>query len=103
VHLVTVARCGGLLVVAVVVTGAVAAPVLVDVRATLAGTVLAERLVAVGDPVEDGQPLVYVRTELTGTVAVAARAPQDGIVREVLVEPGQRIERGQVVVRLQPR
>ncbi len=89
--------------VAVAVAAAAAAPALVDVRATLAGTVLADRLVAEGDLVEDGQPLVYVRTALTGTVAVAARAPQDGIVREVLVEPGQRIERGQVVVRLQPR
>lgn len=97
-------RAAGVLVAAAAVaSGSVAAPALVDVRATLAGTVLAERLVAVGDQVEDGQPLVYVRTALTGTVAVAARAPVDGIVREVLVHPGQSVERGQVVVRLQPR
>lgn len=100
-----VARAAGLggIAVAVAVAVGAASPALVDVRATLAGTVLADRLVAVGDQVEDGQPLVYVRTPLTGTVAVAARAPQDGIVRDVLVEPGQRIERGQVVVRLEPR
>ncbi|MDQ7819754.1 MAG: acetyl-CoA carboxylase biotin carboxyl carrier protein subunit [Armatimonadota bacterium] len=96
------AGLGGIAVAVAVAVGA-ASPALVDVRATLAGTVLADRLVAVGDRVEDGQPLVYVRTPLTGTVAVAARAPQDGIVRDVLVEPGQRIERGQVVVRLEPR
>ena len=97
-------RAAGLLVaVAAMASGSAAAVALVDVRATLAGTVLAERLVAVGEQVEDGQPLVYVRTALTGTVAVAARAPLDGTVREVLVQPGQLIERGQVVVRLQPR
>ncbi len=94
---------GLLVAVAAMASGSAAAVALVDVRATLAGTVLAERLVAVGEQVEDGQPLVYVRTALTGTVAVAARAPLDGTVREVLVQPGQLIERGQVVVRLQPR
>jgi len=76
---------------------------LLDVKSTLAGVVLADRLVAVGDQVEDAQPLVYVRTRLTGAVGVAARAPQDGTVREVLVTPGQRIDRGDIVVRLQPR
>lgn len=76
---------------------------LVDVKSSLAGVVLEDRLVKVGDQVEDAQPLVYVRTALTGAVGVAARAPQDGAIREVLVKPGQRIERGDVVVRLQPK
>lgn len=76
---------------------------LLDVKSSLAGVVQEDRLVKVGDQVEDAQPLLYVRTALTGTIGVAARAPQDGVVREVLVQPGQRIERGDIVVRLQPR
>ncbi|MDR7451369.1 MAG: acetyl-CoA carboxylase biotin carboxyl carrier protein subunit [Armatimonadota bacterium] len=74
-----------------------------DVKSTLAGTVLADDLVEVGARVEDGQPLVYVRTVLTGTKAVAARAPRNGTVREVLVRPGQRVRQGDVVVRIEPR
>ncbi len=78
-------------------------PDVVDVKSSLAGRVLADDLVEVGDRVEDAQALVYVRTVLTGLRSVAARAPRDGVVREVLVRPGQRVERGDVVVRLQPR
>ena len=75
----------------------------VDVKSSLAGRVLADHLVKEGDQVDSGQPLVYVRTALTGTVSVAARAPHGGSVREVLVKPGQQLERGAVVVRLQPK
>lgn len=75
---------------------------LLEVKSSLAGTVLEDNLVKVGDRVEDAQPLVYVHTTLTGAIAVAARAPANGEVREVLVKPGQRIERGDLVVRLQP-
>lgn len=94
--------------IALVMTATAAAvaaprPDVVDVRSSLAGTVLADRLPKAGDQVEDAQPLVYVRTALTGAVGVAARAPRDGIVRDVLVRPGQRIERGEVVIRLQPK
>jgi len=85
------------------VSTAAAAPALLDVKSTLAGTVLADELAQEGMRVEDGQPLVYVRTALTGARAVAARAPRDGVVREVLVKPGQRVEQGDVVVRLEPR
>jgi biotin carboxyl carrier protein len=74
-----------------------------SVKSSLAGMVLEDHLVKVGDQVEDAQPLVYVRTALTGAVGVAARAPRDGAVREVLVKPGQRVERGDVVIRLQPK
>lgn len=74
-----------------------------NVKSSLAGRVLAEHLVKEGDQVDSGQPLVYVRTALTGTVSVAARAPHGGSVREVLVKPGQHVERGAVVVRLQPK
>lgn len=69
----------------------------------MAGVVLADELVEAGTRVEDAQPLVYVRTALTGTIAVAARAPREGVVREVLVAPGQRVERGDVVIRIDPR
>lgn len=79
-----------------------AAPGLLDVRATLTGEVMEEGLVRPGQAVRDGDPLVYVRT-LVGR-AVAARAPADGSIVEVLVRPGQLIqEKGAVVVRLLPR
>lgn len=81
-----------------------AAPVaMIDVKTTLAGVVLADDLVDVGERVEDAQVLLYVRTALTGLKSVGARAPRDGLVREVLVRPGQRVERGDVVVRIEPR
>lgn len=83
--------------------GLAAPPDLLDVKSSLAGVVLEDRLVAVGERVEHAQPLVYVRTPLIGTIGVAARAPRDGIIREVLVRPGQRIRHGEVVVRLQPK
>jgi biotin carboxyl carrier protein len=75
----------------------------VDVKSSLAGIVLADDLVEVDARVEDAQPLLYVRTPLTGLKSIAARAPRDGVVREVLVRPGQRVERGDIVVKLLPR
>lgn len=73
-----------------------------EVRATLTGEVLADGLVRPGQEVRDGDPMVYVRA-LVGR-AVAARAPADGTVVEVLVRPGQQIrERGMVVAHLRPR
>ncbi|MBI2123127.1 MAG: biotin attachment protein [Armatimonadetes bacterium] len=97
----------GLVLVTMVVLGAnaIAAPQadVVEVKSSLAGIVLADDLVEMGVRVEDAQPLVYVRTALTGLKSVAARAPREGVVREVLVRPGQRVERGDVVVRLLPR
>src|SRR5713226_11365 len=83
---------------------ALAAPAdVLDVKSSLAGVVQEEHLVKIGDQVEDAQPLVYVRTALTGAIGVAARAPPDGVIRELPVRPGQRIERGDVVVRRQPK
>lgn len=97
----------GLVLVTMVALGAsaIAAPQadVVEVKSSLAGIVLADDLVEMGVSVEDAQPLVYVRTALTGLKSVAARAPREGVVREVLVRPGQRVERGDVVVRLLPR
>lgn len=82
---------------------AATAPAWLEVKSALAGVVETEPLVSVGDLVDDGQPMVYVRTPLTGSVSVAARAPRAGVVREVLVAPGQRIERGDLVARIEPR
>lgn len=98
-------RYAGALLILVAAAVASAAPraALLEVKSSLAGIVLADELVEVGVQVSDGQPLVYVRTALTGTKSVAARAPRDGVVREVLVRPGQRVERGDVVVRLEPK
>jgi len=95
----------GALAIVVLATATVMAaprPAVLEVKSTLAGVVLAEELVEAGTRVEDAQPLVYVRTSLTGTRAVAARAPREGVVREVLVAPGQRVERGDVVIRIDP-
>lgn len=83
--------------------GTAGAPALLEVKSTLTGVVESQPLVRVGDVVEEGQPLVYVRTALTGTVDVAARAPRAAVVREVLIVSGQRIERGDLVARLDPR
>src|SRR5207247_3788632 len=80
-------------------TGFAAPADLLEVKSTLAGVVLEDGLVKAGDQVDDAQPLVYVRTPLTGTIGVAARAPRDGVIGEVLVQPGQRIERGDIVIR----
>lgn len=92
-----------ILVLAAATAAAAPTPALLEVKSTLAGVVLVDDLVEEGARVDDAQPLVYVRTALTGTRAVAARAPRDGVVREVLVRPGQRVEQGDVVVRIEAR
>lgn len=94
-----------ILVLVVTASAAIAAPEpsWLEVKSALAGVVETQPLVGVGDVVDDGQPLIYVRTPLTGSVSVAARAPRAGIVREVLVIPGQQIERGELVARIEPR
>ncbi|MDR7416724.1 MAG: biotin/lipoyl-containing protein [Armatimonadota bacterium] len=70
------------------------------VRATIGGVVV--EVVSAGERVREGDPLVYVRTS-TKPREVAARAPRDGVVAEVLVRAGQRIQIGDPVVRLAPR
>lgn len=85
------------------IAGAAPRPDVVDVKSSLAGVVLADDLVEVDARVEDAQPLLYVRTRLNGLKSIAARAPREGVVGEVLVRPGQRVERGDIVVRLVPR
>lgn len=73
-----------------------------DVKATLRGEVVADGLAKQGDEVREGAVLVRVKTQ-TG-LGVAARAPVDGRVIEVLVSPGAVIrEFGVVVARLEPK
>ncbi len=67
---------------------------------SLAGTVVAEGLVAPGTMVSEGQVLVKVKT-IAGTAA-AARANCSGKVVSVSVSPGSSIVAGQVVANVQP-
>ena len=67
---------------------------------SLAGTVVAEGLVAPGTMVSEGQILVKVKT-IAGTAA-AARANCSGKVVSVSVSPGSSIVAGQVVANVQP-
>lgn len=67
-----------------------------DVRSVLGGTVT--WTVPVGTHVEEGSELVRIST-LTGSSA-AARANMAGTVREVLVRPGDVINKGSIVARI---
>lgn len=81
------------------VAWATASGTLVDQRGVLSGRVQAEGLVAAGASVREGDVLVVVDV-LTGP-APAVRANIDGKVREVLVKPGDTINTGDVVVRIE--
>lgn len=76
-----------------------AAPQSVDHRSVLSGHVLS--VVNPGTTVQEGAVLVIVGT-LTGPIP-AARATTDGVVKEVLVRPGDIIRQGDLVVRVEPR
>lgn len=75
----------------------VSAGAIVEQRAVLAGKVVTT--VSVGASVREGDELVRVET-LAGS-ATAARATTSGVVRAVLVAPGQEIRSGDIVVRLE--
>lgn len=93
-----------LLIIGILAGAAASAPAaLQEAKATIAGVVLADGLVEVGAQVVVDQPLVYVRTGLTQRVDVAARSRWNGVVREVLVRPGQQVEPGDVLVRIEVR
>jgi len=72
----------------------------VDQNGVLAGKVIEKNLASVGATVKEGAVLVCVES-ITGS-AVTARATRDGVVREVLVKPGDLIKAGQVVARIEP-
>lgn len=73
---------------------------LVDQRVVLSGQVMAGGMAAPGTAVREGDILLVVNT-ITGPVP-AARATSDGIVREVLVRPGDAVKSGDVVARIEP-
>ena len=75
----------------------VAAGSLVNQQAVLSGEVVSA--VVVGEHVVEGSELVRVKT-LAGS-NTAARSNTSGIVREVLVTPGNKINSGDVVVRIE--
>lgn len=77
---------------------AVAAAQLIEHRSVLSGHVLS--VINPGTSVQEGTVLVTVGT-ITGPIP-AARATADGIVREVLVRPGDIIRQGDTVVRIEP-
>ena len=79
----------------------VAAEGVAEQRSSLAGTVIAEQLAVVGQNVREGDVLVKIQT-ISGAVP-AARSSADGVVRQVLVSPGERIAAGQVVVKVEVR
>ncbi|MPL68952.1 hypothetical protein SDC9_14685 [bioreactor metagenome] len=78
---------------------AIGANALVDQKVVLSGTVVGQGLVAPGATVREGDTLLVVST-ITGPVP-AARATCDGVVREVLVKPGDRVKSNDVVVRIE--
>jgi acetyl/propionyl-CoA carboxylase alpha subunit len=72
---------------------------LVDQIGVLSGKVKGDSLVTVGAHVREGAVLVMV-DNIAGPAA-AVRATGDGIVREVLVKPGDMIHSGDVLVRIE--
>lgn len=92
------------LLAALVIAAAVSAqrsPVLA--RAAIAGDVVPQQLVAVGQTVKQGDPLVYVRPTTTSEPALAAVAPADGRVTRVTVRPGSHVNIGDIVAVIQPQ
>ena len=78
----------------------VSAENLIDQKGVLGGRVLSQNLVTAGTSVKEGTVLASVES-ITGA-AVAARATRDGVVREVLVKPGDMVRVGQVIARIEP-
>lgn len=89
-------RFAAIFLIAVGVAAAAPAEV---VRATVGGVVV--EVVRAGEAVDEGAPLVWVRTA-TKPREVTARAPRAGTVVEVLVQVGARVRVGDPVVRLGP-
>ena len=81
--------------------GTVFAAGLVDHKAVLSGRVSAQELASAGQAVCEGD--VLVRVETVAGAQPAVRAAVNGVVREVLVRPGDTIQAGKVVVRVERR
>jgi pyruvate/2-oxoglutarate dehydrogenase complex dihydrolipoamide acyltransferase (E2) component len=65
---------------------------------TMQEAVVGEWLVAVGDEVAEGQPLVTVESD---KVDADVESPGSGVVAEILVPAGETAEVGAVIARLQ--
>ena len=65
---------------------------------TMQEAVVGEWLVAVGDEVSEGQPLVTVESD---KVDADVESPGSGVVAEILVPAGETAEVGAVIARLQ--
>ena len=89
-----------ILLVIGVVAWSLAAGQTVDQRSVLSGSVSPNGLVVAGTMAREGDILVYVET-ITGPAA-AVRANVDGVVREVVVRPGDKVKTGDIVVRIEP-
>jgi biotin carboxyl carrier protein len=72
----------------------------VDQKSVLSGRVLAQNLASTGADVHEGDIVVVVES-ITGP-APAVRANTDGRIKEVLVKPGDVIQTGDVVARIEP-
>jgi len=67
-----------------------------DVKSQISGTVW-QVLVEVGQDVSEEEDLLILESM---KMEIPVSAPQDGKVSEVLVKPGQAIQEGQVLVKL---
>lgn len=74
---------------------------LISCSAVLGGKVAAAGLTQAGQSVTAGQVLVNVET-LSG-LTPSVLAPVDGVVKEVLVKPGQNVVSGEVVLKIEGR
>jgi biotin carboxyl carrier protein len=90
-----------LALVLLLAAGTVFAAGLVDHKAVLSGRVSGQDLTNAGQDVREGD--VLVRVETVAGAQPAVRAAVNGVVREVLVRPGDTIQAGKVVVRVERR
>jgi acetyl-CoA carboxylase biotin carboxyl carrier protein len=70
---------------------------IVDVPSPMAGT-LKELLVAVGDSVERDQELLIIESM---KMEIPLECPESGRVAEIVAEPPQRIDEGQLLLRIE--
>ncbi len=70
--------------------------------AAISGQVQPVSLASVGQPVKQGDILLFVRTT-TGGAIPAARAPVDGRVVHVMVNPGDHVNIGDPVAVIEPK
>src|SRR5947208_15761408 len=73
------------------------------VRVVISGEVLPLQLAKVGQPVKQGDPIVFLRGTSSGAAVPAAVAPVDGQVVQVTVRAGDHVNIGDVVAAIQPQ